>query len=290
MRFDQYCTTSAVGRTSPSSASTSGLPTSSRTSAAIASARSSTRSFSGATRLTRSSAESAAHAGCASRARATTSETLGGDVVSVMGVRAYSREEAALRFRRLPMRDALLLVTLAALGCSRGGPLGDDPLRGTAGPGAIPPAASAARLEPPAVDAAPLPGPATARPLHSSGIPSGSATHASPPRIRDKGATLSNAGLPVEVVRRIVRQNFGRFRLCYESGLRLDPTLDGDVRVRFIIETDGAVGTVSDAGSTLPDAGVVSCIQHAFGLLAFPEPQSGAVSVVYSFSFSPAEP
>ena len=35
----------------------------------------------------------------------------------------------------------------------------------------------------------------------------------------------SNGRLPAEVIQRIVRQNFGRFRLCYEAGLRGNPSL-----------------------------------------------------------------
>jgi hypothetical protein len=110
-----------------------------------------------------------------------------------------------------------------------------------------------------------------------------------PPHVHDDGATLSSAALPSEVVRRIVRQNFGRFRLCYESGLRTDPTLAGSVRTRFVIESNGAVGTVSDAGSLMSDAGVVACVQRAFGGLAFPEPTGGfSMAVTYSLSFAPS--
>ena len=108
-----------------------------------------------------------------------------------------------------------------------------------------------------------------------------------PPHVHDDGATLSSAALPPEVVRRIVRQNFGRFRLCYENGLRTDPTLAGSVRTRFVIEADGAVGTVSDAGSLMSDAGVVACVQRAFGGLAFPVPTGGVpMAVTYSLSFT----
>jgi hypothetical protein len=288
MLRDQYCTTSAVGRTSPSRASTSGLPTSSRTSAAMACARPSTRSLSGAMRFTRSSTESAAHADCAARARATTSETFVADVVSVMGVRAYSRRAPALRFERPSMRPALLLALLAAIGCSRGAPAADDPPRTPGASGNIPAAASSARLDTTQAEASAPDPTASSWPLPSPSSPPGSVVRPPPPRIREDGATLSSAGLPIEVVRRIVRQNFGRFRLCYESGLRLDPTLAGAVRVRFVVETDGAVGTVNDAGSTLPDAGVVACIERAFGNLSFPEPTGGALSVTYSLSFSTA--
>jgi hypothetical protein len=89
------------------------------------------------------------------------------------------------------------------------------------------------------------------------------------------------------VIRRIVRQNFGRFRLCYESGLRTDSTLAGSVRTRFVIEPDGAVGTVSDAGSVLGDAAVLTCVQRAFESLSFPAPAGGASMIVtYSLSFT----
>src|SRR5262249_37300578 len=40
-----------------------------------------------------------------------------------------------------------------------------------------------------------------------------------------QGPTTVTGNLPPEVVQRIVRQNFGRFRLCYENGLRNNPTL-----------------------------------------------------------------
>mgnify|MGYP006314362019 FL=1 len=58
-----------------------------------------------------------------------------------------------------------------------------------------------------------------------------------------------NGRLPPEVIQRIVRQNFGRFRLCYENGLRNNPTLSGRVSVKFVIDRSGAVSTAQDGGS-----------------------------------------
>jgi hypothetical protein len=185
------------------------------------------------------------------------------------------------------MRHGHLLLALHAVaGCSRGGPAGDDPAHAAAG--AVPAAASSARLAPVLGDASAPSATTTAPALPLP--PPGSAAHHPPPRIRDEGPALSSAGLPAEVVQRIVRQNFGRFRLCYESGLHLDPTLAGTVRVRFVVETDGAVGTVSDAGSTLPDSGVVACIERGFGSLSFPAPAGGALTVTYSLSLMPGSP
>src|SRR5512134_4145600 len=74
-----------------------------------------------------------------------------------------------------------------------------------------------------------------------------------PPQVR-MGATSVSGRLPPEVIQRIVRQNFGRFRLCYENGLRSNPDLKGRVAVRFLIGGDGLVGTAGDGGSDLPDS------------------------------------
>ena len=68
----------------------------------------------------------------------------------------------------------------------------------------------------------------------------GGSHRAKPPQVR-MGATQVSGRLPPEVIQRIVRQNFGRFRLCYENGLRNNPNLQGRVSVRFVIGRDGAV-------------------------------------------------
>jgi hypothetical protein len=91
-----------------------------------------------------------------------------------------------------------------------------------------------------------------------------------------------------EVIQRIVRQNFGRFRLCYENGLRNNPALAGRVSVRFVIGRDGGVASVANGGSDLSDSGVVSCVTRAFYGLSFPPPESGIVTITYPLMFSPA--
>ena len=107
-----------------------------------------------------------------------------------------------------------------------------------------------------------------------------------PPQVR-MGATQVSGRLPPEVIQRIVRQNFGRFRLCYENGLRNNPNLQGRVSVRFVIGHDGAVSQVANGGSDMPDSGVVSCTVRAFYGLSFPQPEGGIVTVTYPIMFAP---
>jgi tetratricopeptide (TPR) repeat protein len=114
-------------------------------------------------------------------------------------------------------------------------------------------------------------------------------SHASKGPTLRQGAVQVNGRLPPEVIQRIVRQNFGRFRLCYEKGLRTNPILSGRIATKFVIDRSGAVSTAQDNGSDLPDSGVVSCVVRAFGNLAFPQPEGGIVSVVYPVTFSPED-
>jgi hypothetical protein len=108
------------------------------------------------------------------------------------------------------------------------------------------------------------------------------------PKLRE-GATQVNGRLPPEVIQRIVRQNFGRFRLCYENGMRSNPNLQGRVAVKFVIDRSGAVSMTADGGSDLPDQSVVQCVVRGFGNLSFPQPEGGMVTVVYPIIFNPGD-
>ena len=108
------------------------------------------------------------------------------------------------------------------------------------------------------------------------------------PRVR-MGATSVSGSLPPEVIQRIVRQNYGRFRLCYENGLTRNPNLEGRIAVRFVIGRDGSVSNVANAGSDLPDGSVVACVTRAYHGLTFPQPEGGVVTVTYPIMFSPGD-
>jgi hypothetical protein len=109
------------------------------------------------------------------------------------------------------------------------------------------------------------------------------------PSLRE-GVVTVNGRLPPEVIRRIVRQNFGRFRLCYENGLRARPDLTGRVSIHFVIDRAGAVASASNGGSDLPSADVVACVARGFSGLSFPQPEGGTVTVDYPIVFSPGQP
>jgi len=107
-----------------------------------------------------------------------------------------------------------------------------------------------------------------------------------PPSIR-MGKTTVLGRLPPEVIQRIVRQNFGRFRRCYDAGLARDPELQGIVEVHFTIDQAGETKQISERGSTLKDAEVKKCVTDAFTGLSFPQPEGGVVTVTYPIQLEP---
>jgi hypothetical protein len=99
-----------------------------------------------------------------------------------------------------------------------------------------------------------------------------------------------NGTLPAEVVQRVVRQNFGRFKICYEAGLRSNPGLTGRVAVAFMIDRTGSVAVAAaDRSTDIADPQVVSCVVRGFQNLSFPEPKNGLVKVIYPLLLSPGE-
>ena len=63
----------------------------------------------------------------------------------------------------------------------------------------------------------------------------------------------TNGRLPKDVIQRIIRQNAGRYRACYESALRTNPALEGRVEVRFVIDRQGQVSMAQDGSSGPPE-------------------------------------
>ena len=60
-----------------------------------------------------------------------------------------------------------------------------------------------------------------------------------------------------EPIQATVRQPYGRFRLCYEQGLRGCPNLEGKINIRLVIGLGGRVIKAKDGGSDLADYSVV---------------------------------
>lgn len=99
-----------------------------------------------------------------------------------------------------------------------------------------------------------------------------------PVQLRVGQVTVKGDLLP-EIVRRIVRRHYPRFRACYEKALATNPKLQGRVTLQLEITKDGRTKRAKSASSDLPDSGVVACIVRAASSTTFPESQSGSLNV-----------
>ena len=102
------------------------------------------------------------------------------------------------------------------------------------------------------------------------------------------GATTVSGRLPPEVIQRIVRQQFGRVRLCYEKALRASARTAGRLTVSFVIEMDGEVSHVTTTGADEVGADLAACTARVVQGVTFPAPEGGVVRVSYPFIFSPS--
>jgi hypothetical protein len=93
--------------------------------------------------------------------------------------------------------------------------------------------------------------------------------------------------LSPQVIRELVHAQFGKFKACYEHGLAKQPTLAGEVTVRFDVGADGKVSALTILENQLTDCAVAECVVDAFAGIEFPPPGGGVVSVIYPISLQP---
>ena len=103
------------------------------------------------------------------------------------------------------------------------------------------------------------------------------------PPISFKPPTFGDA-LPRDVIRKVIDENKGQIRYCYERELQKAVTLEGLVRVRFVIGATGRVAFVLVTETTLDNLTVEECIREKISGWSFPPPAGGGrVEVNYPF-------
>lgn len=95
----------------------------------------------------------------------------------------------------------------------------------------------------------------------------------------------SPGSLDLQRIEDIVHAGFPLFAYCYRAGLERDPELGGLVRLRFVIDQEGAVMGVMDSGSEFDDSSTLDCMAEGIFALSFPAPTGGDVRVQYRILF-----
>jgi hypothetical protein len=117
-----------------------------------------------------------------------------------------------------------------------------------------------------------------------AGVGGGSTGMLAGPRVTTSQAAVSGA-LPKELVARVVRANISRVRYCYEKQLLNEPTLEGRLTIRFVIDGNGTVGSAVATSSLGSD--IDTCVANVFRTMTFPKPKGNRKVVVnYPITFS----
>jgi hypothetical protein len=104
----------------------------------------------------------------------------------------------------------------------------------------------------------------------------------------DRGLVIdpdSPGALAPDAIDNVVEAGYPLFARCYRDGVSRNNDLGGDIRLHFKVTPSGSVSEVSDGGSDLTDRQVVDCIAEGFYALRFPQPEHGAVGVLYHIRF-----
>lgn len=108
-----------------------------------------------------------------------------------------------------------------------------------------------------------------------------------PVRVRLGKTSTGGDGLPKEVVARILRANFGRFRMCYQHALKRDGELETEVTLRGTIVTSGNLKKPEATSKNAP-ASMLRCLETSLSVLTFPVPRGGATTFeMVGLSFAP---
>lgn len=87
-------------------------------------------------------------------------------------------------------------------------------------------------------------------------------------------------------IEHVIRGNLGKIRYCYEKQLAGNPSLAGDVVVRFVVAPSGRVSGAETVSSTVRSPELDRCLESMFEKFQFPA-VSESVTVSWPMHFVP---
>jgi len=88
-------------------------------------------------------------------------------------------------------------------------------------------------------------------------------------------------------LKRAFNKHNGAMRKCYERVLKMEPGLEGKVKLTVKIGSDGKVDWAKAKGRSLNHPKVNDCMEQQARTIKFPEPSGGAVIVANPYTFTP---
>jgi hypothetical protein len=117
-----------------------------------------------------------------------------------------------------------------------------------------------------------------------------SATATPPPEEPPKDPNdpwLSHRQIPPDIVAKTVKPAAAKVQKCLKDAHKRDPSLEGEVHIRFVVSHDGKVLDFHTGESSIGDKDVTSCVGEVIKTLKFPEqPAPGGAFGVYATHLS----
>jgi hypothetical protein len=107
----------------------------------------------------------------------------------------------------------------------------------------------------------------------------------------DMGPVILGA-LDKVLIDQVLKTTGGALHACYVPRLAERPTLEGTVKVKFVIAKDGTVSsaTIKSIDDALRDEALAVCVLNTIRGLKFPEPKGGGIVIAsYPFTFDARE-
>ncbi len=99
--------------------------------------------------------------------------------------------------------------------------------------------------------------------------------------------TEVEGGLTAKQIARVVKDNLGAIKYCYERQLPAKPCLYGNIKVEFVVSPQGRVITQRVKSTTMKNPLTEGCILRKIKKWVFPLPKGGSeVAVSYPFHFT----
>lgn len=96
----------------------------------------------------------------------------------------------------------------------------------------------------------------------------------------------ARGSLPKEAIDGEIRMHLGEIQACYQRELNRQPSLEGEVVVKFEISPDGTVAWVEVERTDMDHTSVPACVCEEMGRIEYPAPLGGGVvRVTYPFRF-----
>ncbi len=110
-----------------------------------------------------------------------------------------------------------------------------------------------------------------------------------PPPPKEDDPWMSHRQIGPDAVVATMKPAAAKIDKCFKDGIKRDPTVEGEVRLRFIITHEGAVIDFKDDHSDIHDLEVVKCVGGVIKALKFPVQLSpGGAFGVYATHLSHA--